>query len=73
VAEIEAEAELALAEPEAGLEDEPDGLLVPLLLQPAISRAAALAAAETAMRAPFPEVHPARRAGIMSTSRPVDI
>jgi hypothetical protein len=62
-----------LPELEAGLDDEPDGLLLLLLLQPVISRAAALATAETVMSAPF-EVHPARRAaGIMSTSRPVDI
>jgi hypothetical protein len=77
VAEIEAvlpEPELApeLPELEAGLDDEPDGLLL-LLLQPVMRRAAALATAETVMSAPF-DVHPARRtAGIMSTSRPVDI
>jgi hypothetical protein len=73
VAEIEADApepELELGlEPE--LEDEPDGaLLLLLLLQPATSRAAALATTGITTRAPLPDLARERRAaGFMNTSR----
>jgi hypothetical protein len=72
VAEIEADA----LEPE--LEDMPDGLLLPLvpalllllLLQPAMSRAAAPTVPRIAIEAPLPDPDLARRAAeFMNTSR----
>jgi hypothetical protein len=72
VAEIEAvapEPELALAL-ELEPEDEFVGLLELLLLQPAMSRAAALATAGIATKEPLPDLGRARRAAeFMNTSR----
>jgi hypothetical protein len=75
VAEIEAvapEPELALALVPA-LEDELDGVLLLLLLQPAMSRAAALATAGIAMKGALPDLVRTRRgADFMNTSRLTD-
>ena len=72
VAEIDADApELA---PELALELPPDdefvGVLLLLLLQPAMSRAAALATAGIATKGPLPDLGRTRRAAeFMNTSR----